>query len=121
MGRRRNYELPRLDDPEAERKIRQILRFAANHPMQATSADMTKIAMALIYLAMRGGKLTGDPIYDARLLLQAHDEIVMMSLEEQAFEVATIMKQCMEKAFRMIIPDLPVEVEILIGDYWKKG
>jgi DNA polymerase I-like protein with 3'-5' exonuclease and polymerase domains len=102
--------------------MRQINRWAGNHPIQAASADMLKDALRHIYLRIRGGVLHGPKLYDASIILVVHDEIVMQVADKDVPAVAKIMKECMERAYYAIIGDaIPNEVEVVPGIAWEKA
>ena len=95
-GRIRSYEIPAMKDPNYRKIIGQVQRFAGNMPVQATSADLLKMAMPYFYLALRGkapffesiennGGWAKDRVYPgAYLLLAVHDELVGECNEEDA-------------------------------------
>jgi DNA polymerase-1 len=119
--RKRFYEIPLRSDEHYDVEIRQVRRWAGNHPIQAASADMLKEALRRIYSRIRGGILNGPKLYDARIIMVVHDEIVVMSAEKDAKAVAIIMEKCMGEAYDMIIGDaIPNEVEVCIEDQWEK-
>src|ERR1035438_7355857 len=68
-GRKRNYTIPEISDPDYKKIISQIKRWAGNMPIQASNADILKIAMGMIYKELRGGDVTQPKVYDARFLL----------------------------------------------------
>ena len=83
-----------------------------NAPIQGSSADITKRALALLYEALK-------PI-DAKIVNCIHDEIVVEAAEEQAEEVAAILEREMIEAAREFIRSVPVTVDVAIADAWLK-
>ena len=114
-GRKRFYTLPNPDDPEANELEAQIKRWAGNMPIQAGNADILKVAMRNIYLAIRGGSFIGKKLYDARFLLVVHDEIVMVCLEKDVPAVRAIMAKCMNDAYHQVVPRLGEPGWIALG------
>lgn len=80
-------------------------RAAMNTPIQGTAADIMKIAMVSMYNKLK------ESSYDAKIILQVHDELMIECKKEEAKEVEKILKECMESAISMSIP-LLVEAEI---------
>lgn len=119
-GRRRFYVRPPKSDPNYDAELKQIRRWAGNHPIQASNADMLKDALRRIYSRIRGGVLNGPPLYNAVLLLVVHDEIVMMVKEEDAEAVAKILADCMQEAYDAIITGIPNKIDVVIDDTWEK-
>lgn len=118
--RKRFYVIPARSSENFDAEIKQIRRWAGNHPIQAANADMLKRALVLIYNRIRGGILNGPKLFDARLLLVVHDEIVMMVKEEDAETVSTIMYQAMTEAYDAIITGIPNKIDVVIDDTWEK-
>ncbi|HEY3134966.1 MAG TPA: DNA polymerase [Blastocatellia bacterium] len=87
-------------------------RLGKNAPIQGSSADITKRALALLYEALK-------PI-DAKIVNCIHDEIVIEAAEEQAEEVAAILEREMIEAAREFIRSVPVTVDVAIADAWLK-
>ncbi|MBI3651195.1 MAG: hypothetical protein HY231_09135 [Acidobacteria bacterium] len=87
-------------------------RFGKNSPIQGSSADIIKRALALIYDAIKG--------LDARLVNCVHDEIVIEVIEAQAAECARILEHEMVNAAREFIRSVPVTVDATISDAWLK-
>jgi len=81
-----------------------------NYPVQGTAADGFK--MALIYL---NEDLTGP---DAGIVHILHDEVIVEVREDIAESVAVTVKQCMERSFKEILPNVPMVVEPVIRDSW---
>lgn len=80
-------------------------RAAMNTPIQGTAADIMKIAMVNMYKKLQ------ELNYDARIVLQIHDELMIECKEEEADEVKKLLKDCMEGAICMSVP-LLVEAEV---------
>jgi DNA polymerase-1 len=87
-------------------------RLGKNAPIQGSSADIIKRAMALIYEALK-------PL-DARMVNCIHDEIVVEVAQAQADECASIVEREMVAAAREYIRSVPVTVETAIADAWLK-
>ena len=89
-------------------------RAAINAPIQGTSADLIKRAMARMDDA-----LAESGLRDVRMLLQVHDELVFEvpdGLEQKAAEVIReVMAQAAEPAMTL---DVPIEVEVGWGAHW---
>ena len=81
-----------------------------NYPVQGTGADGFKYALVLM-----DNKLAD---MDARIVHVLHDEVIVEVKDEIVDEVAGIVKDCMEGAFRKLIPNVPFKVEPEIRDTW---
>ena len=84
-------------------------RVAMNSPIQGTAADIIKLAMVNIAEKLKEGG------YDARLILQVHDELMIEAHKDCAEEVATLLKTEMENAAKLSVP---LTVEIASGKSW---
>ncbi|MBX7046608.1 MAG: DNA polymerase I [Ignavibacteria bacterium] len=84
-------------------------RAAINMPIQGTAADMIKIAMIDIQNEFEKKKLK------SRMMLQVHDELVF---EVKKDELETVKKIVADKMKNAIKLNVPIEVEIGIGDTW---
>ena len=84
-------------------------RVAMNSPIQGTAADVIKLAMVNIAKKLTSGG------YDARLILQVHDELIIESAKSCADEVGRLLKAEMENAVSLSVP---LTVEISSGDSW---
>ena len=73
-------------------------RTAMNHPMQGSAADIIKIAMNEVQR-----KLVDDG-YEARLLIQVHDELDFSVPESEVERLAAMVKDVMEHAVDMQVP-----------------
>lgn len=89
-----------------------IIRLGKNAPIQSTSADITKLAMARIHKALKGKP--------AEMVNSIHDEIVIEADESIAQEMAHIVEREMIAAGRQYIKSIPVIVEAAVGDAWLK-
>jgi DNA polymerase-1 len=119
-GRRRFYVMPPTSDPDYDGLIAQIRRWAGNHPLQAANADMLKKAIRLIYERIRGGIVTGPKLYDARLSLVVHDEIVCICRIEDVDAVSKIIEDSMTDAYNSIIPNVFNVVKVVVDTVWEK-
>ncbi|MBO7311169.1 MAG: DNA polymerase I, partial [Clostridia bacterium] len=84
-------------------------RVAMNSPIQGTAADIIKIAMIRVWEKL---KKSG---YDARLILQVHDELIIEAHVDCADEVKKILIECMENAVNFSVP---LSVEASMGSTW---
>ena len=84
-------------------------RVAMNSPIQGTAADIIKLAMVNIAEKLKKGG------YDARLILQVHDELMIEAHKTQAKEVSALLKAEMENAVSLAVP---LTVEIASGKSW---
>ena len=82
-------------------------RAAANMPIQGTEADLMKKAMLAIDQALPEG---------AKLILQIHDSLIIECPEQDAEQLAGLLKEKMEQ----VAPELPVKlaVDAKIGRNW---
>ncbi len=87
-------------------------RLGKNAPIQGSSADIIKRALALLYDALK-------PI-DAKIVNCIHDEIVIEVAEAQADECAAILDREMIAAAREFIRSVPVTVDIVVAEAWLK-
>lgn len=84
-----------------------LLRSAANAPIQGSSADIIKIAMVKLHEILSK--------YQARLLLQVHDELVFEVPPQEWAELQPQIKSAMEGAVNLSVPLL---VDVRAGDNW---
>ncbi len=88
----------------------QLLRSAANAPIQGSSADIIKLAMVEV------DKIVSE--YKGDLLLQVHDELVLELPSEEIDELGSKIKYCMENIIQLKIPLL---VDIHTGTNWMEA
>jgi DNA polymerase-1 len=87
-----------------------LLRSAANAPIQGSSADIIKIASIKIHELLQN--------YQARLLLQVHDELIFEVPPEELEELQIKIKSVMENAVELSVPLL---VEAKAGNNWMEA
>ena len=87
-----------------------LLRAAANAPIQGSSADIIKIASIQIHQVLQN--------YQARLLLQVHDELVFEVPPQELEELQCKIKSVMENAVKLSVPLL---VEASAGENWMEA
>ena len=106
-GRIRKFgDRPVEDDKGAMR------REAMNYPIQGSSADIAKLALAYMRRELAG--------MDARLINSIHDEFVVECAEELAPEVSDKMEKAMKGAGEKLLKQVPVEVEVVVSREWMK-
>ena len=104
---------PRINSKnQAERQGSE--RAAINAPIQGTSADIIKRAMARM-----GPALADAGLGHVRMLLQVHDELVF-ELPEDDVEAASPVIRCVmaDAALPSVQLDVPLGVEIGFGPSW---
>ena len=89
-------------------------RAAINAPIQGTSADLIKRAMARMDAALVDAGLDG-----VRMLLQVHDELVFEVPYGREEEAASVIKRVMATAAEPSLKlDVPLDVEVGWGEHW---
>ncbi|MFB0874411.1 MULTISPECIES: DNA polymerase I [unclassified Sphingobium] len=89
-------------------------RAAINAPIQGTSADIIKRAMARM-----GPALAAAGLPNVRMLLQVHDELVFELPEADVDAASTVIRRVMETAAEPIVKlSVPLGVEIGTGPSW---
>ena len=89
-------------------------RAAVNAPIQGTSADIIKRAMARMPAALAAAGLTAT-----RMLLQVHDELVFEVADAEVDTASAVIKAVMEAANLPAAPlSVPLAVEIGTGASW---
>ena len=106
LGRRRYI-------PELSASSHQLRMFgervAMNAPIQGSAADIIKIAMVNVDRRLAESGLS------ARLVLQVHDELIVESPESEKDAAAAILKEEMEKAYKLSVPLI---VDMNSGKSW---
>lgn len=111
LGRKRRFEVsPR--STEWEKKG--IERQGANHVIQGSNADITKLAMVLIHNLFMKERL------DAAIVLQIYDEIVVEARADHAQRACDIVRAAMTSAAEDVLQTVPVKVSPSVEDSWVK-
>ncbi|MEQ8462900.1 DNA polymerase I [Coleofasciculus sp. E1-EBD-02] len=87
-----------------------LLRAAANAPIQGSSADIIKIAMVKMHEVLQN--------YQARLLLQVHDELIFEVPPDEWEELQAKIPETMESAVELTVPLL---VDVSEGENWMEA
>jgi len=134
-GRKRFYPEILKGDPDYNARVSQIRRFAGNHPIQGTSADILKDACRRLYAKYRGGDPANDLVVDARISIVCHDEIVVNSDEGCVDEAKRLLEEAMTEAYEAVwyddvdengnrvrreLKQIQNKVDAIIADYWAK-
>ena len=103
-----------LRDINARNAIRRQAseRAAINAPVQGTAADIMKIAMINMHKAIKAEKSK------AKLILQVHDELILDTPEDEIDKIAKLITDSMMGAANL---DVPLEIDIGIGDNWDQA
>lgn len=96
-----------LDQVKISTYDRGLLRAAANAPIQGSSADLIKLAMVKLHQVLKS--------YQARLLLQVHDELVFELPSAEWEDLRSRIRTTMETALPLSIP---LVAEIHAGPNW---
>ncbi|WP_420627455.1 DNA polymerase I [Candidatus Leptofilum sp.] len=108
MGRRRYFEIFRHQASGSNRQARmRAEREAINHPIQGTAADIVKIAMLNLHEKLAS--------YEAKMLLQVHDELLLEVPETELDDVRELVIGTMSGAFSL---DVPLKVDASTGYNW---
>lgn len=117
LGRKRFYTRPDpavLDEKTYGIQVKALKRKGANSPIQGTSADITKIAMLNVQEELEAGG------YQASIILQVHDEIVVLAHKRQAEYVKNVVVKAMQDAAGSVLKKVPVKTDAYISDVWQK-
>lgn len=110
LGRRRYFPVFRGSMSGSNRQAwLRAEREAINHPIQGTAADIIKIAMLRLHNALHDGR------YQAQMLLQVHDELLLEVPQEELNVIKPLMIDIMSNAFKL---DVPLKVEASMGQNW---
>ena len=109
LGRRRYIRELSSSNP-IERKNGE--RMAINAPIQGTAADIIKIAMVRLHTMLR------TEGFEARMLLQVHDELVFEVPEAEVSRLQGRVREIMEGAMSL---DVPLKVDINVGPSWMEA
>jgi DNA polymerase-1 len=107
FGRRRQMGNLRASGPARQAAERE----AINAPIQATAADIMKIAMINVDAALRASGLA------TRMLLQVHDELIFEAPDAEVPQVVALVCEQMERAYTLRVP---LKVEVEAGPNWEE-
>ncbi|SKB13007.1 DNA polymerase I [Planktothrix sp. PCC 11201] len=110
----KGVDINEIDLTQLKKKIgqndSQLLRSAANAPIQGSSADIIKMAMVQVHQLL-------NP-YKSQLVLQVHDELVFEIPETEWEELQPKIKTIMEQVLPLSVP---LVVDIHAGQNWKEA
>ena len=87
-------------------------RTAMNHPMQGSAADIIKLAMTEVQRRLMDGG------FQAKLLLQVHDELDFSVPEAEIEALSAMVKDVMENIAELRVP---LDVDVSFGDTWAEA
>jgi len=105
FGRKRWIYKSWSHDP---REFQEALREGANMRVQATAADVLKIALVTIDNSLREHHL------ESRLVSTVHDEVVLEVANDETLRVAYLVNQ----SFSGLLPGMELPVEVSLGKDW---
>ena len=82
---------------------------AMNTPIQGSAADIIKVAMVRVAEELKKGH------FQARLVLQVHDELIVEAPPEEVEPVSLLLRQAMEEAAALSVP---LKVDLSVADNW---
>ncbi|MDD3334656.1 MAG: DNA polymerase I [Eubacteriales bacterium] len=97
----------------ANRNVRSFgERAAMNTPVQGTAADIIKMAMVTVARQLR------EEGFQAKLILQVHDELVIECPLEEADRVSALLNEAMENVVKLRVPLI---AEVSRGKDWEQA
>ena len=109
MGRK--LWLPEINSPNGPRR-QAAERAAINAPMQGTAADLIKMAMIRVNAELETHS------FDAKMILQVHDELVFEVHKDQVAPFMSFVKELMCKTLELKVP---LEVDVGHGENWEEA
>lgn len=94
------------------KKRSSIEREACNHPIQATCADIIKLAL---YNIRKEIKLKDYPV---KLIASVYDEILTECREDFSLEWKPIMENLMLDAWTSVLKVVPIRCDVMVGKSW---
>ncbi len=107
----RRLYLPEIRSSNGQRR-QAAERTAINAPMQGTAADIIKMAMIKVH------DWLDTTHFDAKMIMQVHDELVFEVAEDQVEDLVTEVKARMESAAELKVPLI---VDAGIGENWDEA
>ena len=111
-GRIRWFPTLNPNDDDYKSLVRFYKRVGKNHPVQGTSADMTKTS--IVYIDRFLDK------YHSKLVNTIHDELCIEVPSNSVLEVANLVKEEMIFAGQIFLKKVPILVDVKIRDCWFK-
>jgi DNA polymerase-1 len=111
LGRRRAFEPALLRPDSSYQQRNQPEREAINMQIQGSAADLIKVAMLSIHRRLKAEK------WQARMLLQIHDELVFEAPPNEVEPVARLVVEEMTGALGKTL-QVPLKVDVGVGPNW---
>ena len=108
LGRRRYFPIFKVKGTVNKLAEARADREAVNHPIQGTAADIIKIAMIQLHERLNKN-------FEARMILQVHDELVLEVPTEEHEDVRALIVETMSTAYPLAVP---LKVEASSGKNW---
>ena len=109
LGRRRPFDRDAIRFGSTYQQRNQPEREAINMEIQGSAADLIKLAMLNLYRRMKRAT------WQAKMLLQIHDELVFESPPEELPALAAMVRDEMTNALPL---DVPLKVDVAAGPNW---
>lgn len=109
LGRRRKFDPSAIRATTSYQGRNQAEREAINMEIQASAADLIKLAMLNVYRRLNAEKC------QAKMLLSVHDELVFEAPPKEVPEIAKLVREEMISAMKL---EVPLDVEIAAGKNW---
>jgi DNA polymerase-1 len=108
FGRRRYFPIFAAKGRVNRQATARADREAVNHPIQGTAADIIKVAMIRLHDLLLAK-------YQARMILQVHDELVLEVPENELIDVQQLVIDIMSSAYDLSVP---LKVDTSSGQNW---
>ncbi|MCX7663986.1 MAG: DNA polymerase I [Gemmataceae bacterium] len=109
MGRKRSFDPSQIRPHSSYENRNGIEREIINMEIQASAADLIKLAMIRISQKLK------ENSFRAKLLLSVHDELVLEAPPQEAIVITRLIKDEMINAMKL---DVPIEVAVSTGPNW---
>ncbi|MSR54785.1 MAG: DNA polymerase I [Gemmataceae bacterium] len=109
LGRRRKFDPSAIRSNTNYHGRNQAEREAINMEIQASAADLIKLAMLNVHRRLR------DEKREAKMLLSVHDELVFEAPPREVDAIAKLVREEMIGAMKL---NVPLEVEVCSGKNW---
>lgn len=109
LGRRRKFDASAIRASSSFQGRNQAEREAINMEIQASAADLIKLAMLKVHRRLN------DEKRQAKMLLSVHDELVFEAPKNELKDVAKLVREEMINAMKL---DVPLDVDVSAGKNW---